>query len=357
MARRWIVGVALGPFAGAATAQDAPAAKWEAIAPLVEAVREETKVPAVSIAVVVDGDVPFARGFGWADLEHGVPATEATVYRIGSVSKTLTAVLALRLVELGKLDLNAPVQEYAKDFPEKRWTVTPHHLLTHRSGIRHWTLPEQGNKRRFRGVCDAAKLICDEPLLFEPGTDELYSTPAFNLLGCAIEGASGESYLDALREHVLDRADVETLRDDDAEAVIPNRARGYRLSRGELKRAACHDVSIKLPGGGLCGSVVDLGRFAGALLEGDLLSDETRARMWTPERIRPGLGDRRGYGCAVGSEKGRRVVWHVGGVPGASSVLYLAPDRGVAVAVLCNMQGVALFDLASAAADLALDED
>src|SRR5687767_15097801 len=99
-------------------------AKAAAIEELVQAEMEKERIPAVSIAIVADGRLAWARGFGFADLEHRVPATPQTVYRIASVSKPLTATAAMQLAERGKLDLDVPIQRYVPSFPTKQWPLT-----------------------------------------------------------------------------------------------------------------------------------------------------------------------------------------------------------------------------------------
>jgi serine beta-lactamase-like protein LACTB, mitochondrial len=172
--------------------------------------------PGVSVAVVENGAVEWAAGFGSADLENFVPATSHTLYRLASISKSITATAALLLWQQGKLDLDAPVQKYCSSFPQKDAPISTRELLGQLGGIRHYKSesqddPEIANTRHFlnpiQGGLDFFK---DDPLVAKPGTEFHYSTQGYTLVGCAIEGASGENYVDYVRERVLTPAGMST---------------------------------------------------------------------------------------------------------------------------------------------------
>ncbi|MEX2016726.1 MAG: serine hydrolase domain-containing protein [Candidatus Hydrogenedentales bacterium] len=352
---RWTVLILLTAVAPLSIAADLSAAAIAAIDEAVAAAREEAHIPGLSVAVVRDGELIWAKGYGLADVENEVAASEDTVYAWASVSKLVTAAGALKLVEQGAIDLHKPVQTWCPLFPEKPWPITPHHLLSHQSGIRHWRgFEETGNTRHFTGISQTFRSFKDDALLFEPGTNHEYSTPAFNVLGCVIEGASDQEFLEYMAAAVFEPAGMTKTGVDDARAVIPNRADGYEYARDGLQRGALHDTSIKVPGGGLAGPATDLARFAAALFQGALLNDETRELVWTQTALADGTPTIRGYGCNVDDEKGRRVVWQIGGVPGFSGILYLVPEQQAAVALLTNMQASPVFPLASTIADAVL---
>src|SRR5262249_5161996 len=123
----------------AASARQQPAADpGPQIDRIVTAEMEKQRIPALTVAVAVDGRVVVSKGFGTADLENGISATSETLIRTGSIAKSITAAAAMTLVEAGKLDVDAPVQTYCPAFPQKQWPITTRQLLTHTSGIRHY---------------------------------------------------------------------------------------------------------------------------------------------------------------------------------------------------------------------------
>src|SRR5690606_7023688 len=235
----------------------------------------EHRVPGVSVALVVDGRLQWEDGFGFTDLENFVPARPESVFRLASISKSLTAVAVMQLAEAGKLDLDAPIQTYVPEFPEKQYKVTARDLLRHMAGIRHYRADEIGNTRHYRDMVEALEIFKDDPLLFEPGTRYGYSTYGYTLLGLAVERASGQDFMSYLREHVLEPSGMRRTRDDDLGALIPNRARGYDLEDGRLVNAGLFDPSYKVPGGGIVAPAGDLARLAIALQEGRLLGAES----------------------------------------------------------------------------------
>jgi CubicO group peptidase (beta-lactamase class C family) len=331
----------------------------ERVAEIERAIRaemERQRIPGLSAALVTEHQLRWAKGFGYADLENSVRATEHTVYRLASISKTITAVAVLQLVERGKLDLDAPIQRYCPAFPEKPWPITARHLLGHTSGIRHYKRPEEiTSTRHYTRIVDALEIFKDDPLEHEPGARFTYTTYGYTVLGCAIEGASGMSYMDYVRENIFRPAGMDRARDDDVFALIPHRAQGYRRTpSGEWQNSPLADTSNKIPGGGLCSTVLDLARFAIALQQGKLLRRETLALMWTRQRTRDGGETSYGLGWSVSEYRGRREVFHTGGQPRVSTVLYMRPDDRLAVVLMSNLEGARLVDLARRIADLAL---
>src|SRR5687767_7414933 len=138
-------------------------------------------IPAMSVAIVEGDQVRFLRGYGMADVENFVPAKALTVYRIASVTKPLTAVAAMQLVEKGKLDLDAPVQKYVPGFPVKNFPITTRQLLAHLSGIRNYKPGEPERTDRFDSLNAALGVFRDDPLDFEPGTKYSYTTFGYTL--------------------------------------------------------------------------------------------------------------------------------------------------------------------------------
>ncbi len=319
-----------------------------AIEELIEAKMSEEGVPGLSVAITLGGEIAWAQGFGLADLENSVPATDETAYRTASIGKPMTATAIMQLHEAGRIDLDAPVEDYCPAFPEKRWPVTTRRLLGHLGGVRHYGGPNQEaelfNTKHYDSVIDALEVFADDPLLHEPGTAYLYSTFGYNLLGCVVEGAAGTPYMRYMAERVFAPAGMEDTRDDDPAAIIPNRARGYRrLEGGALVNARMVDMSSKLPAGGFITTAPDLARFAAAMMDGTLVSPRTLETMLTPQSTSD--GERTGYGLGWGLFPdelwyGEMEAFHGGGTPQVSAMLYLIPGRRFAVAILVNLEGV-----------------
>lgn len=289
--------IAAGPLVSA----EKPALSGEQarqIEQAVTAAMSQSTIPGVSVAVAGRNGLYWANGYGLADLENLVPVTPMTEIRLGSISKPITAVAVLQLVEKGKIDLDATVQKYVPSFPAKQWPVTIRELLGHLGGIRHYRGAEELNStRHYTDRITPLKIFEDDPLLFEPGTNYTYSTYGFNVLGAVVEAASGSEFVAYLREHIFRTAGMDHIGADDVYALIPHRARGYRLnSKSELENCALADTSNKIPAGGMISTATDLVNFALALNEGKLVKPETAHLMFTPQLTRDGKSHNYGMG-------------------------------------------------------------
>jgi len=317
--------------------------------------------PGISVAVVENGAVEWTAGFGTADLEEFVPATSHTLYRLGSISKSITATAALLLWQAGKLDLDAPVQKYCSVFPEKDTPITTRELLGHLGGIRHYKSesqddPEIGNTRHFlnpiQGGLDFFK---NDPLVAKPGTEFHYSTQGFTLVGCAIEGASGENYVDYVRKNVLTSAGMTHTVVDDRFAIVPFRTRFYSKDKsGAITNADFLDSSYKIPGGGWLSSAEDMAQFEVAMLNDRIVAHSTRDLMWTPQTPTDGKEDRYALGWGTGKDLGVLDVGHGGGQQGTSTFFMIVPERRAGVVVLINLDGSPASDLATELIEIVL---
>lgn len=312
----------------------------------------DTHVPGLSVGVVENGEYEWAGGFGVADAENNVPASEHTLFRLASISKSLTATAAMQLQERGKLDLDAPVQKYCPTFPQKSGTITTRLAMGHLAGIRHYKGgPEDleiGNTKHFDNpILAGLDFFKNEPLLSDPGKTFHYSTQGYTLVGCAIEGASGGKYVDFVRQNVFVPAGMEHTQVDDRFAIVPYRTRFYqKTDSGSVQNADFLDSSYKIPGGGWLSSAEDMARFEVAILNDKLIKRSTRDLMWTPGK--PSDGTKIGYGLGWGSrdQDGVPVVGHTGGQQGTSTAFFVAPGPRGGVVVLTNMEGVDADDLA-----------
>ena len=338
-----------------------------------EAELRQSGVPSLQIAVARDGQVIFEGAYGWADLERNVAATVHSKYRTASVSKWLTSTAAMILVERGKLHLDAPIQRYCAHFSEKAWPITTRHLLGHESGIRHevdyeaaiLTARDDGSRlalerrrdrellseyTRYTDVVQPLAIFEEDPLVFEPGANWLYSSPGYRVVGCILEGASTRPYDELMHELIFAQLRMEDTLPDDAWAIIPHRAAGYRLERGRpLRRAEMTDVSGNLPAGGHLSTATDLVRFADAFVTGKLLSEATIALMLPgvgssgprEEAWRDAIPARENYGYGVMGfpSIGRRWIGHTGRQPGASAIVIASPEKRLSIAVLTNAKG------------------
>jgi len=326
-------------------AQSAPA--WSAaVVAAIEARVRSDEIPGISCAIGVGAEIPFRRGFGLADVENEVAAKEATVYRLGSISKPITAVAVMQLVEAGQLDLDRNVHEIVAEWPEKQWPVTTRLLLSHLAGVRHYRRGEEESVVHFATQVEGLVRFAQDPLLHEPGTKYSYSTYGYNLIAAVVEKVAKKPFAEVVRERIAVPSHAPTLQDDDIRRIIRGRAQGYVRVEGKLQNSELMDSSYKLGGGGLCCSAEDLVRFAQALLAGTLVKKETLEQMFTPGKLRDGTAIDYALGFGVGKDGTRRVVSHSGAQSRVSTMLYILPEQQVTVVLLCNLERTRLQPLA-----------
>jgi serine beta-lactamase-like protein LACTB, mitochondrial len=353
------------PGAPAAQAQAAKlsATQLQEIGALIEKTIAAHQVPGSTFAIGLGGQVAWSEGFGSADIEQHVKATPDTAYRTASIGKAMTATAAMELVEQHKLDLDVPIQTYCPRFPEKQWPVTARDLISHTSGIRHYEGPnvdaEAFNTHHYEHVSDAVEIVKNDPLKQQSGTDMLYTTWGYVVLGCVLEGASHEEYKAFMRQTIFEPAGMTSTRDDDPRAIIPNRARGYVLEAGELKNSRWSDMSSKMAAGGWLSTAPDLVRFMNAWMTSRYLSPSTMKMVLEPYKLRQGTIDNFGLGWFIDDYHGMKAALYGGGTAQVSALIFFVPEKKLAVAGMFNLEripGPERIALGEAIADVVLGE-
>jgi CubicO group peptidase (beta-lactamase class C family) len=305
----------------------------------VHALRDSTHIPALSVAVGQRGRILVAYAEGQADRERGATASPHTLYRLGSVSKLLTASVALRLAERGKLDLDAAVQRYVPEFPEKRGSITLRELAAHQSGIRHYRPNEFVNRVHYDSVAPSIGAFKNDSLLFLPGTRYFYSSFGYVLLSLAIERAAHRPFLDVIHREVLGPLGMRETAPDRPDSAIAMRAVPYDTdSAGHIVRAVNDDLCNRWAAGGYVGTVMDLARFGFAFLDDKYLKRESVTMMTSPQRLTDGSPTLVGMGWRIGTDSSGRTIWHhAGSAVGGRAVLVVWPEDGIVVAIAGNM--------------------
>jgi serine beta-lactamase-like protein LACTB, mitochondrial len=299
----------------------------------------ERGIPGLALAVAIDGKIVYSEGFGYADLEERVPVWPTTKFRIGSISKPLTATALMELVEAGKVNLDAPVQKYVPSFPEKGAVITVRMVAGHIAGIRHYRDDEFAIQKHYANVLDGLKIFENDPLVAPPGTKFSYSSYGFNLLGAVIESAAGEPFLTYMQQQVFTPLGLVHTTADQNSQIIEQRSRFYELPKdGAVENSPYVDNSYKWAGGGFLSTPEDLVRFGSSLLQPGFLKAETLKIMFTQQKTIS--GQEVPYGIGWFLQKSRSGKWtyeHSGGSVGGTSELILYPDSHVVIALVTNL--------------------
>lgn len=332
-----------------------PSAETVARARVLLAKEIEPKVPGLTAAVAVDGRLVWSEAFGYADLEAKRWVTTASRFRIGSISKSLTAAGLMRLVEQERIDLDAPVQKQVPDFPVKpEGVVTVRLLAGHLAGIRHHRNGEPFLNRPFADVRAGLKLFADDPLVATPGEKFSYSSFGWVLISAAMESAAQRDFLGFMNAEVFAPLELTHTRPDRARAVDPDRTSFYQTSpAGKFVAAPKVDSSFIWAGGGFLSTAEDLVRFGSAMLRPGFLTEESRRLLFTEQKTAAGEPVGYGIGWYVRRDgAGRMLYYHDGGSHGGTAVLFLRPETHAVAAILCNLSDADITGQAMKLADL-----
>jgi CubicO group peptidase (beta-lactamase class C family) len=308
----------------------------------IDSLQAKQDIPGISVCVGSKEKILWAEGFGFADMENKTPVSVNSRFRMGSVSKMLTTQAIGLLYQEGKWDLDAPIQKYLPDFPEKKYPITSRQLAGHTAGIRHY---RQGDPlsvpRRYNSVQEGLWIFKDDTLLFKPGTAYNYSTFGYCLLSAVAEAVSHTDFLSFMRDSVFLRLGMTHTIADYSDSIVPGRVRFYEHSKGRLVNAALVDNSYKWAGGGFLSTPTDLVNMSRAMLNHVLLDEKTVKLLFTPQHLEDGTDIHVGIGWRTDTDsKGRRIVHHGGTIDGGRTFLLIYPDQGLVVAIAANMSGV-----------------
>ena len=285
-----------------------------------------------TVLVARKGVPIFTRAYGAANVELDVPNTPETVFKVGSIAKSITAVAILQLQEEGKLSVTDSICKHLTDCPSAWTPVTLHHLLTHSSGIpRHSDmktyLATQGSPVTQQEMLARLRKL---PLDFEPGTKSVYSNEGFYLAGVIIERVTGKSYASFLNERIFGPLGMKNSGYDESRRIVKGRAAGYEIVDGQLLNAIPIDMSIPFSAGSIYSTVHDLLRFEQALRTDRLLSGRSREQMYQAHL------PMRGYGWTVRRQFDRPSISKDGMINGFDTDLATFPEDDVTIIVLGN---------------------
>ena len=325
----------------------------------------------LSVGIIVNGEVVYLKGFGLEDKENNINASEHTMYRLASVSKTVTGLMSMRLLEKGRLDLDKDIRDYVPEYPVKpEGTITSEDLLSNESGIIHYSGTASGQycsesyNSTFRDnyianhtddydPVEAIGIFKDQKICFTPGDHYQYTTWGFCLMGAVLERAGGMSFDSLLHEEVVCPLNLPSLQIEyQNKRPFPNEAKGYEFDgSGNVIPTPTGltdytDISYKVPGGGMISSVEDLTLLIQGVVNRTLISDST-VKIFGKRHV-PGdsVMSFYGYGTSTNFRNGDTLFWHSGSQAKTATLIYYSPENKNGLALMCNTRGVGLFPLA-----------
>lgn len=299
----------------------------------------KTQIPGLSISISKKGVLVFSKGYGHADVAKKTPVDPSkTKFRIGSVSKTLTASGLALLYESGKLDLDAPIQQYVPSWPDKGTTITLRMLAGHLAGIRHYKGNEFYSDKKYETVAEGLDIFKNDPLINKPGTEYAYSSYGWNLISVAMENAAPKDFLPFMEQDVFKALKMKNTVADHADRRVKNRSDFFLMGDNGPEEAPYVDNSYKWAGGGFIGTTEDLCRFGQAHMKEGFLKQTTLDEWMTGQETSSGKDTNYGLGWRVFKRPtGNTFVGHSGGSVGGITYFLMHQPTETVLAITGNM--------------------
>lgn len=325
--------MAVGP--GPVWAQDSTA--LDSVHRYVLSERTRQRIPGLSVAILRGDRVLLARGYGLANVELGVPASDSTIYQSGSVGKQFTATAVGMLAEQGRLRLDDRITRWLKEGAGVWDGITVRHLLTHTSGIAEYTDSTFDYWKDYTED-QLVRFAASRALDFPPGERWSYSNTGYLLLGVLIHRVTGRFYGDVLHDLIFTPLGMKSTRIISEADIVPNRSAGYRMVENQIKNQEWVSPSLNTTAdGALYFSVNDLARWAVALNHRRIPSAKGLQQAWTPVRLNDGGVYPYGFGWGLTEQRGRPRIGHTGSWQGFQTAIYRYPEFDLTVIVLANL--------------------
>lgn len=312
----------------------------------------------LSIGIVRNGKVVKAKGYGLANIELNVFASEKTVYKIASLSKQFVAAGIMKLVQEGRLKVSDPVTKFIKGAPPKWNSITIRHLLNHTSGLPVEPIGFDGMKNQADSVYIENAFLVD--LTSPPGSKFEYSNFGYFLLADIIRLTSDQSFPEYMKKSIFDKCDLSSTETTSLEAIIPNRSGGYIKSADNSILNAPNYPALR-PSGAFLSNINDLLKWELVMQNNKLLTQENWNEMWDDGTKTPFTMDGEvmyyGYGWMTSSVNGRKIVHHGGSLPGFKSVYFRYPQEKTAIIILINSEHADAYGIAFGVSELLQAEE
>ncbi len=296
----------------------------------------EQHIPGAAVAIIRNGRVVKAEGYGLASVEFNIPATKETVFEIGSISKQMTAAAIMLLVEESKINLDEKIKQYLPNAPDGWKNVSVRNRLTRTSGMKSYPGLSGFELTKRLKRDEFIKALSAHSLEFEAGTNWKYSNSGYNLLGFIIETVSGKSYWDFMRERIFKPLGMNKTADRDPQYIIPNRATGYEWENDKLV-GRDYDLTDVFSAGAIVSTVTDLAKWDAAWRSDTLLKKESKAQIWTPVSFNDGKPYPYGFGWSVTEFRGHKLISHGGQTAGFAANISRYTDDDLTVIILTNL--------------------
>ena len=295
-------------------------------------------IAGMAISVSKNGELIWSEGFGYAARKPKVKIKpNETLFRIASISKSITGVILAKLMDDRMIDLDSSIYTYLPDYPKKKYDFTVRQLAGHLAGIRSYKDNEFALNKKM-SITEGINLFKNDSLLFEPSTQFLYNSFGYVLLSEVMQKAAKKDFYKLAQDSVLNPLGLQNTLLDASDIDMPNRTSFYKSKR-VLSVPVANEY--KLAGGGFLSTSEDIVKFGRELIDPKIISKESLAEITTSQTFKS--GNFTGYGIGFSIDKTKNNTpkyYHTGGGVGASTILMIFPKEDIVICVLTNRTGV-----------------
>ena len=316
---------------------------------LVEKHIHDFQYPGVAVGVTYKGHRIWTKGYGYAEIETKKPINpDEDLFRIGSISKTVTACALAREVAQKRLSLDQAIGVYYPGFPLDKKELTLRQLGGHQAGIRHYAGLEFFSNVHYRNCIDPLETFIHDTLLFEPRTKYAYSTYGWSVIGAVMEQGLKLPFAEIINRDVTVPLQLQDLKTDQVDSLNYPRVSFYDYRDSSLQISPQVDNSNKWAGGGFLCAADDLARFGFSLVNKGYLSRSALKTFTTPQLLKDGSATDYGIGFRSAKDDfGRNWIGHSGGSIGGTSMLQIYPEEDLVIVTLINRTGADMDGLAA----------
>lgn len=300
----------------------------------------DQQIPGMAISVSQKGKMIWSKGFGYADVATQKKVDPSTTqFRVASISKTFTALAMAKLADDNKLDFDASLYTYVTDFPKKKYDFTVRQVGGHIAGIRHYNGLEFLLNKKM-SIVEGLDVFKNDSLMFEPGTNYMYSTYGWNLLSVVVQNAAGEDYNEYMNNVVFSPLHMKNTSLGYSDKEMPNRTLFYVKENGEVKIGPTVSNEFKAAGGGFVSTSEDLILFGYEIINPKTVSKASIAELVKGQITTKGKKTNYGIGVGVTNVKNNTLRYsHSGGGVGATAYLLMYPEKDMVISILTNLSG------------------
>ncbi|GAA4292305.1 serine hydrolase domain-containing protein [Aestuariibaculum suncheonense] len=340
-----------------ALAQTSKNSKIEKAQTVAKRFLEKEHIPGMAISVSQHGNLIWSEGFGYTNLKTKTPVKpDETIFRIASISKTITAVTLGKLVDNGIVDLNKSVYDYLPDYPKKQYDFTVKQLGGNIAGIRHYKNNKEYALNKKMSISEGLRLFKYDPLLWKPGTKYRYSSPAFVLLSEVMQTAAKIPFNTLVCDSIFKPLHMSHSSMEISGVLVHNLTEFHKLNivgKPVISKQVANEY--KVAAGGFLSTSEDIVTFGNELITPQLISEKALSKLTTSQRLDNGYKTGYGIGLSIRtSVNNTPKYYHTGGGMGSSSILCVFPKEGIVICVLTNLSGVSMVNFGNTLEDIFL---